>query len=404
MEKKVAAIEFGTKKLKLVVGYELDGKVYVIYALTKPYGYGLNEKKFLDFDKVSESVKNIKSIIDPSANIKLSLSQATLALPPNGLEVFRGRQVSSIAGEGGLISPIDIKNVHGMVKNNISKTYGNSDIVDIIPKQYILSNGEVYSEAPLGLNSTSITLDAMVYSLPSDNVNDVENALRNGGMNVRRTFVAPFATATLISSDPEMPKDYFLVDIGSDYTTISLVGNGDVYASRFNRWGSDNITERIVENFNINSNEAEKIKILYGLDKRQMKFRASVCKSAGYNGEEIIHYSDELNSIIKNELEKLTLYVNSGIQDIISTYDKSLLTLPMILVGGGAQLNGLAEYIEPKVQSEKVIVYKPKALGARNATFTNCLGMILANAKYQLVVDEYHAQTGTLTRDPVKEK
>ena len=39
MEKYVAAIEFGSKKIKLVVGYELDGKVYVLYALTKPYGH-----------------------------------------------------------------------------------------------------------------------------------------------------------------------------------------------------------------------------------------------------------------------------------------------------------------------------------------------------------------------------
>ena len=30
MEKYVAAIEFGSKKIKLVVGYELDGKVYVL--------------------------------------------------------------------------------------------------------------------------------------------------------------------------------------------------------------------------------------------------------------------------------------------------------------------------------------------------------------------------------------
>ena len=33
MEKPIAAIEFGSKKLKLVIGYELNGQVYVIYSL-----------------------------------------------------------------------------------------------------------------------------------------------------------------------------------------------------------------------------------------------------------------------------------------------------------------------------------------------------------------------------------
>ena len=38
MDKPIAAIELGSKKLKLVVGYEIDGQIYVLYTLTKPYG------------------------------------------------------------------------------------------------------------------------------------------------------------------------------------------------------------------------------------------------------------------------------------------------------------------------------------------------------------------------------
>ena len=74
----------------------------------------------------------------------------------------------------------------------------------------------------------------------------------------------------------------------------------------------------------------------------------------------------------------------------------------MILIGGGSQLNGLVEYIEPKVQSETVRVVTPRTLGARNPTFTNCLGMILANAKYPNVYDESHPKVAPLTRDENK--
>ena len=61
MEKTVAAIEFGSKKLKLVVGYELDGKVYILYALTKPYGHIIEAGTIIDQQKLVASINDIKN-------------------------------------------------------------------------------------------------------------------------------------------------------------------------------------------------------------------------------------------------------------------------------------------------------------------------------------------------------
>ena len=74
MEKTVAAIEFGSKKLKLVVGYELDGKVYVLYALTKPYGHIIEAGNIVDKNKIAQSIIDVKQIADPSARLKISIS------------------------------------------------------------------------------------------------------------------------------------------------------------------------------------------------------------------------------------------------------------------------------------------------------------------------------------------
>ena len=67
MEKPVAAIEFGSKKLKLVVGYELEGQVYVLYALTKPYGHIVEAGVFNDITKAAQCVKEFRTFADPSA-------------------------------------------------------------------------------------------------------------------------------------------------------------------------------------------------------------------------------------------------------------------------------------------------------------------------------------------------
>ena len=400
MEKPVAAIEFSSKKLKLVVGYELDGQVYVLYALTKPYGHIVEPGQFSDFPKLTQSIKEVHDFSDPSAKLKLTISEALLALPPYGLDVFETKQVTTVIGEESKINTIDIRNIYALIRNASSEM--ENSLIDVIPETYILDQGRSFTLPPIGISSGTLSMVAKVHTLPNKIPNAYQTALNSGEINVKRLVIAPFAAAKLLASYSDVPTDYILVDIGSDITSVSLIGNKTLYASRTFEWGGDHITERIIEAFNINEADAEKYKILYGIDKREMNFRAPVCKTDDGEGHEIKHHLQELNTLIKSELEVFVKQLNSAIDDLLGDYGTAYKTLPMILVGGGSKLNGLVEYITPKVPNDTVRVISPRSFGARNPTFTNCLGMILANAQIPSVYDENHPRFGQVTRDPVK--
>ncbi|MDD4103506.1 MAG: cell division FtsA domain-containing protein [Bacilli bacterium] len=400
MEKPVAAIEFGSKKIKLVVGYELDGQVYVLYALTKPYGHIVEPGKFSDFAKLTQNVKEVHDFSDPSAKLKLTISEALLAIPPYGLDVFETKQVTTVIGEESKINTIDIRNIYALIRNASNEM--ENALIDVIPETYILDQGRTFTLPPIGVSSSTLSMVAKVHTLPHKIPTAYQTALNSGGINVKRLVIAPFAAAKLLASYSEIPNDYILVDIGSDITMVSLIGNETLYASRTFEWGGDHITERIIEAFNINEADAEKYKILYGIDKREMNFRAPVCKTDDGEGHEVKHYREELNSLIKSELETFTKQLNSAVDDLLTDYGTTYKKLPMILVGGGSQLHGLVEYITPKVPSETVKVVTPRSFGARNPTFTNCLGMILAHANNPSVYDENHPRFGQVTRDPIK--
>ena len=404
MEKPVAAIEFGSKKLKLVVGYELKGQVYVLYALTKPYGHAIEAGSFVEPEKVVGSVKDIKDIVDASVKLKLTISEALLSLPPYGLEIFQNSQIVTVMSEENRIANFDIRNLYALIRNGASGLSEQLSLVNIVPEQFILDRGRSFVRPPIGESSRTLTVSAKVHMMPGKIIKDYSNVLTTGGIELKRGFVAPHAAADLIATDPNMPKDYFLVDIGSNITTVSLVGGSCLFSSRYFEWGGDRITEKIIENFNINEADAEKYKIMYGIDKREMNFKAPVCKVDDGQGNVVKHYTDELNAIIKSELDIFLKDLNATIDTILKTYDydSTYRNMPMILVGGGSRLFGLIEYITPKVQSDTVLAYYPKSLGARNATFTNCLGMILANSKTPNVYDESHPRVGQLTREEKK--
>ena len=399
MEKPIAAIELGSKKLKLVVGYEIDGQVYVLYTLTKPYGYCIEGGNFTDANKVAETIKSIREFTDPSAKLKLNITDVLLCLPPYSLGIYQTRQVTTVVTEDSKISHLDIKNIYALIRNS-AYPLNDKALVDVVPESFTLDHGRIFARPPMGESSSTLTVSAKVQTLPSVLVDNYQTVLANGGMVSRRNVVSSLAATELICSYPNMPSSFILVDIGSNVTTVSFVGNGALYGSTFFNWGGDNITEKIIESFNINEADAEKYKMMYGIDNREMNFKAPICTTDDGTGHEVHHMNDELNAIIKGELDIFVNYLNDAVNEVVSQHDKSYRNFPMLLVGGGAELTGLVNYITPKVLSETVQVVSSRTLGARNPTFFNCLGMILTHSKYLNLNDEAHPKVGQVTRNP----
>jgi len=399
MDKPIAAIELGSKKLKLVVGYEIDGQVYVLYTLTKPYGFCIESGNFVDANKVAETIKSIREFTDPSAKLRLNISDVLLCLPPYGLGIYQTRQVTTVVTEDSKISNLDIKNIYALIRNS-AYPLNDKALVDVVPESFTLDHGRIFARPPMGESSSTLTVSAKVQTLPNVLAENYQTVLANGGMVSRRNVISSLAATELVCSYPNMPTSFILVDIGSNITTVSFVGNGALYGSTFFEWGGDNITERIIEKFNINEADAEKYKIMYGIDYREMNFKAPICKTEDGEGHEVHHYNDELNAIIKGELDIFVERLNEAVNDVVAQHDKSYRSFPMMLVGGGSELNGLVQYITPKVLSETVEVVRPKTLGARNATFFNCLGAILTYSKYPNLNDESHPRVGVLSRNP----
>ena len=401
MEKPIAAIELGSKKLKLVVGYEIDGKVYVLYTLVKHYGHSIEGGNFVDANRVAQTIASVREFTDPAAKLKLNISDVLLCIPPYGLGVYQTRQVTTVVTEDSKISNLDIKNIYALIRNS-AYPLNDKALVDVIPESFTLDQGRIFARPPLGESSSTLTVSAKVQTLPKVLVDNYQTVLSNGGMISRRNVVASLAATELISSYEGMPHSYILVDIGSNTTTVSFIGNNALYGSTYFNWGGDNITEKIIESFNINEADAEKYKIMYGIDNREMNFKAPICVTDDGTGVEVHHTNDELNAIIKGELDIFVTYLNNAVNEVVSAHDRSYRSFPMLLIGGGSELNGLVNYITPKVLSETVDVVSSKTLGARNPTFFNCLGMILTHAKYLNLNDEAHPKVGQVTRNPAK--
>lgn len=403
MEKPVAAIELCSKSVKIVIGYVLDGKVHVLYTLTKEVGTIIDRGNVVDPTALKGALESLMMIDDPSVKLKISVSDALLAIPPYGVEVYQTKPVVTIISEDGRVSEFDIRNVYTLVRK--AALPQNMQLVDIIPASFVLDQGRSFAYPPLGQSSSSLQIFTRIHTLPKNIYSNYCNALESAGIQIRRTIVASSAAVELLASyGDEFPSDYFLVDIGSDMTTVSLVGYKQLFSSRFFSWGGDDITRAIVEQFDVDASEAEKIKMLYGYDDRKLTFDSVVSTS---EGESNIHHTvKELNALIVNQLEEFSKELNNALNSLLENYTDTdkYRSLPMILIGGGSQLYGLKKFLKTKVNNSDILIPTPHSLGARNSSYFNCLGMILMNYKYPNAYDDNQKKVTDLSRDPKQEE
>ena len=403
MEKPVAAIELCSKCVKIVIGYVLDGKVHVLYTLTKEVGPLIDRGNIVDPTALKGALESISLIDDPSVKLKINVSDALLAVPPYGVEVYQTKPVVTIISEDGRVSEFDIRNVYTLVRK--AALPQNMQLVDIIPASFVLDQGRSFAYPPLGQSSSSLQIFTRIHTLPKNIYANYCNALESANISIRRTIVSSSAAVELLASyGDEFPADSFLVDIGSDMTTVSLVGYKQLFSSRFFSWGGDDITKAIKEQFDVDTSEAEKIKMLYGYDDRKLTFDPTVSTSEEGSTK---HTVKELNAIILDQLESFSKELNNAVNSLLENYSDTdkYRSLPMILVGGGSQLLGLKKFLKGKVNNSDIIIPTPKSLGARNSSYFNCLGMILINYKYPNAYDDNQKKVTDLSRDPkVEEK
>ncbi|MCD8203737.1 MAG: hypothetical protein LUB56_01250 [Coprobacillus sp.] len=380
----LAVIEITSKYLKVLIGYQSERDICVVYTNSFPLDHYIENGHIVNKMALMDTIKSVSSFYEPAMKVKFDISEAVLVLPPYGLQVYRDKRVTPVINNDSKVHLLEIQTLYTMIeKGNALPKGSHNQIVDIIPESFILDDNKVYNVMPLGKISSSVTIDALLLTLPKDLIDDFISVFNGSGIRLRRLIVAPFAATELIGLDINTPLDYYLVDIGAEITTVSLVGTRMLYNSVHFAYGSDMITRRISEEFHISLEEAETLKKEYGLDSTPLTFPVPICHSE-YDGD---HYLHELSAIIKDELDKFSEYLNTAIDTLMIPYQDMYKSLPMLLVGGGSLLNGLKEYLGGKVSSNQIRLFTPSSLGARNPALVNLLGSIAVQLKYRDVLE-----------------
>lgn len=211
---------------------------------------------------------------------------------------------------------------------------------------------------PVGLHAERLGVHVHVTLAQGAPLRNLREAVHNAHLKVDRVVAAPLASAQACLTQEERDLGVALVEIGGDITNVSVFAAGMMVGLRSIDVGSGHITDAIASRLGIRRSQAERLKCVAGSaiatpsDTREMipvhgpndgwDEGASIPRARGADENNQIPRS-ELVSVITQRLSQLTKEVAKALKEQGFTGPGAG---QVVLTGGGAELAGLAEFMQ----------------------------------------------------------
>jgi len=235
-----------------------------------------------------------------------------------------------------------------------------------IPAQDAIFDYEVLSESEQ-------SLELEVAAIPKNVIENYLLVFRNSLLSVQSFELEAQAISRAVVKKGDL-NTYMIVDFGQTRTGIFIMSHGVITFTSTLDLGGATLTKMIQKNFNVNAEEADKMKKKFGLQRNM-------------ENKEIFSVLLNSASVLRDEIAKNFLYWHTHKDE----EDRERPPIKkIILCGGDANLIGLAEYfsisIKNKVETANVWAnifdtekYIPEITFNRSLTYAAAIGLALGD-------------------------
>ena len=368
-------IDIGNSKISSIVcDIKTDESKKILSFISNPTTY-VNKSMVTNLVAVKDEIH--KTISEAAKESQTDIKSVNLNLP--AIESSSIFSESEINVSGKMISDLHLKKA--VNQSDILETIENHDVIQKFILSYELDN-KFFSNSPIGTFGDNLKLNFYKFAVKKNYINTLSSLFKNLNIHIENYVPTPLSSslATLNSDDKLLGA--ICIDLGASSSSIALFENEKLIFMDAINIGGKHITNDIARGVSTNIESAERLKTLYG----------SVISSPSDEYELIeIPMSNEpskfkqinrstINSIIKPRAEETLELIWQKLKEY-NFHRKQIKNL--ILTGGGAILEGIAEYAQVIFDSN-VRIGMPlsiKGLDKKfiNPQFSQTIGTILFN-------------------------
>jgi cell division protein FtsA len=332
MRNLICAIDIGSSKIKILVVKKEKEKLKAVFK-TEENSEGVKKGIVIDPEKVSKILKNLISLANQSLKVKINSAFVNLG----GAHLFSVpvRTLISVSRADQTVSEEDLNRL--LQEAKIISAGQNKEIFDLIIKDFIL-DGERIKREPIGLRGTRLEVDALALGCFSPYLENLKKSLLNCGLEVFELIPSPIACSKAVLTEKQKELGVCVLDIGAQTTSISIFEDGDLAFLSVLPTGSQEITNKIAIQMQIDPELAERMKIEFGSCYFKGKNKRE--KIELEDEEPLIFYPRSLARIVREGYSTIFEFVLKELRKI--SKDKKL-PAGIVLTGGGAKVPKISE-------------------------------------------------------------
>lgn len=351
----LVAIDIGTSKVCVLVGEQTDeGKLEVTGKGTAPMR-GTRRGNIINLDQAIDSMK--KAVDEAEVMAGVQIETAVVGVSGDHIRALNSRGVVSVQGRNKEVTREDVDRV--IEASRSINVPAELELLHVIPREFVL-DGQNGIHDPVGMTGARLESNVHIVTGARTHDQNIQTCVNRTGIAVEELVVEPLAAGETVLTADEREMGVLLMDIGAGTTDYALFLEGTVVHTNVLPVGAGHFTSDISVVLRTPMEDAERIKKRYGraLQTVETDDEPIEVPSVGGRAPKVLPRY-ELTNIIEPRAAEIAKLVSDDLRAIGLDTE---LRAGVVVVGGGALLEGMPEMIE-QIFDQQVRVGTPQGIG-----------------------------------------
>ena len=256
----VVAIDIGTHKVSVLIGKVHAPDNIQVIGMATARNRGMNKGKIVSLDKVITAIKNAVQEAEDMAECRVH--SAWVSIPSAELKSFYASGRTPVENTDHTITTSEV--VRALELAKASHMTSDHYLVSAVPLGFELDDSTEWVQNPIRMSAHSMIGHYQLMMLPISTMQNLDRALKGANIGVEKLVVSCLATAEASLLKDEKEYGVCLVDIGAGTTNIAVYLDGRLSLTHTLQRGGEHVTRDIAAVLQTTTEEAERIKLLYG--------------------------------------------------------------------------------------------------------------------------------------------
>jgi cell division protein FtsA len=393
-ERYLVGLDIGTSKVCTVVGELVEEGGVDVIGLGVSESKGLKRGVVVNLEEAVESIK--RSIEEAELMAGVEVGSVQLGITGPHIKGFNSRGVVAVAGKNREVSRDDVRRAIDAARA-VALPAGR-EILHVLPQDFVVDEQEGIG-APVGLTGARLEVNVHIVTGSTTATHNLVACVNRAGVEVVDTVIGQLSAAEGVLTYDEKELGVALLDIGGGTADLAIFERGSLWHTAVVAVGGEHFTNDIAVGLRTPIPDAEKIKRRSGCALSSMVEEDETIEVASVGGRRPrVMARRILTDILQPRAEELFHLVWDEISK--AGYEKSL-NSGLVLTGGGALLEGMAEIAE-QIFDLPIRRAAPGGVGGladhvASPSYATAVGLVLYAARHRMP-ESVRAGGGALTR------